>query len=99
MIAASNQHVQRFLSMAPGVEKAIVDDGIAKRPTGSLRMCCRSCGKLQGLANALNERDLRTMRGGAWHASSVRNLIHSTYNLAQMQAVALPLSAMPRGPL
>jgi DNA invertase Pin-like site-specific DNA recombinase len=30
---------------------------------------------LQGLAAALNERGVRTARSGAWHASSVRNLL------------------------
>jgi DNA invertase Pin-like site-specific DNA recombinase len=30
---------------------------------------------LQSLANALNERGVRTARGGAWYASSVRNLL------------------------
>jgi DNA invertase Pin-like site-specific DNA recombinase len=30
---------------------------------------------LLGLARALNERGVRTAQGGAWHASSVRNLL------------------------
>jgi DNA invertase Pin-like site-specific DNA recombinase len=30
---------------------------------------------LQGLADALNERGVRTMRGGAWYASTVSNLL------------------------
>lgn len=30
---------------------------------------------LAGIAGALNERGMQTARGGAWHASSVRNLI------------------------
>jgi len=30
---------------------------------------------LQGLARALNERGVRTAQGGAWHATSVRNLL------------------------
>jgi DNA invertase Pin-like site-specific DNA recombinase len=37
----------------------------------------RSAGttSLLGLAHALNERGVRTPRGGAWHASSVKNLL------------------------
>ena len=30
---------------------------------------------LQNIANALNDRGVRTARGGAWHNSSVRNLL------------------------
>jgi hypothetical protein len=30
---------------------------------------------LEGIAGALNERGVRTPRGGAWHASSVKNLL------------------------
>ena len=37
----------------------------------------RSAGttSLEGIARALNERGVRTARGGQWHASSVRNLL------------------------
>jgi DNA invertase Pin-like site-specific DNA recombinase len=31
---------------------------------------------LPSLARALNEREMRTLRGGKWHPSSVRNLLH-----------------------
>jgi DNA invertase Pin-like site-specific DNA recombinase len=31
--------------------------------------------KLRGIADALNARGIRTARGGAWHASTVRNLL------------------------
>jgi hypothetical protein len=30
---------------------------------------------LRGLANALNQRGVRTARGGRWHVSNVRNVI------------------------
>jgi hypothetical protein len=30
---------------------------------------------LQNIANALNDRGVRTARGGAWHNSTVRNLL------------------------
>jgi hypothetical protein len=30
---------------------------------------------LQNVANALNDRGVRTARGGAWHNSTVRNLL------------------------
>jgi hypothetical protein len=30
---------------------------------------------LAGIADALNLRGIRTARGGAWHASTVRNLL------------------------
>ena len=30
---------------------------------------------LQSIANALNDRGVRTARGGAWHNSTVRNLL------------------------
>jgi hypothetical protein len=30
---------------------------------------------LQGIARALNDRGIRTARGGAWHNSTVRNLL------------------------
>src|SRR3954453_10798933 len=30
----------------------------------------------QGIANALNARGMRAPRGGAWHATSVRNIIN-----------------------
>ena len=37
----------------------------------------RSAGttSLEGIARAMNERGVRTARGGQWHASSVRNLL------------------------
>ena len=48
------------------------------RPT-----CCRSSIRceaagvtdLRGLAGALNDRGVRTARGGRWHVSNVRNLL------------------------
>jgi hypothetical protein len=30
---------------------------------------------LQNIANALNDRGVRTAHGGAWHKSTVRNLL------------------------
>jgi hypothetical protein len=46
-------------------------------------MCCpsfepsrrRDIGSFAGIAEALNVRGIRTARGGAWHASTVRNLL------------------------
>jgi hypothetical protein len=36
---------------------------------------CRVCSALAQIAEALNARGVQTARGGAWYASSVRNLL------------------------
>ena len=40
----------------------------------------RSCGivDLRGIAEALNQRGVRTARGGSWHVSNVRNVMRRT---------------------
>ena len=35
---------------------------------------------LRGLADALNQRGVRTARGGRWHVSNVRNIIARSAN-------------------
>jgi DNA invertase Pin-like site-specific DNA recombinase len=37
---------------------------------------------LRGLADALNQRSVRTARGGRWHVSNVRNVIVRSYNVS-----------------
>lgn len=37
---------------------------------------------LAGIANELNDRDIVTQRGGVWHPSTVRNLLHRLETLA-----------------
>ena len=44
-------------------------------PTLSRATIAPGVSGLQNIANALNDRGVRTAHGGAWHKSTVRNLL------------------------
>jgi DNA invertase Pin-like site-specific DNA recombinase len=76
-------------SLGRGIQTAAADEFVASlRPVID---AIRSTGAntLDAISHALNQRGIRSARGGRWHVSSVRNLLARA--TAQFQAVQAPL--------
>jgi DNA invertase Pin-like site-specific DNA recombinase len=73
--AASLRKAAKGNTAAVGALKAAADDHAANLRPVVADLRSRGLTSLPAIANALNEMQMKTPRGGKWHPSSVRNLL------------------------